>query len=133
MANKLTGGDQVAEFLSRLQHPYKSEIEEVRRIILDSVPELTEHIKWNAPSFCHNNEDRITFQLQGKDFFRLIFHAGAKKTGKEINKKVLDDTIDFLEWASTDRAMVKLSDMADIESKKDKLKAAITGWIEATK
>jgi hypothetical protein len=97
MANKQTGGEQVAEFLNRLQHPFKSEIEEVRRIILDSVPELTERIKWNAPSFCLNNEDRITFQLQGKGFFRLIFHSGAKKMGKEINKEVLGDSLDFLE------------------------------------
>jgi hypothetical protein len=132
MSTKQTGEEQVAEYLSRLQHPFKAEIEEVRRIILASVPELTEHIKWNAPSFCHDNEDRITMQLQGKGFFRLIFHTGAKKSGIEMNKERLGDSIHFLEWAAPDRATVKLSEMSDINSKRDKLKAAIVGWIDAT-
>lgn len=133
MSIKQTSEEQVAEFLSRLQHLFKSEIEETRRIILASAPELTECIKWNAPSFCHNNEDRITMQLQGKGFFRLIFHTGAKKTGKEIKKELLGETAAFLEWAASDRAIVKLSDMSDIESKRSKLEAAIIRWIEATK
>lgn len=77
---KLSGPQQVVEFFNNLEHPLKKEIEEVRKIILSTNESITEHIKWNAPSFCFNNEDRVTFNLQGKGFFRLVFHCGAKVT-----------------------------------------------------
>lgn len=51
---KLTGPEQVALFLKELEHPLKDEIEEVRKIILSAADDITEQIKWNAPSFCYN-------------------------------------------------------------------------------
>ena len=42
----------VSDFLIELKHPLKKEMEAIRKIILKSNSELTEHIKWNAPSFC---------------------------------------------------------------------------------
>jgi hypothetical protein len=33
--------------------------------------------KWNAPSFRHAGEDRVTFRLQPGDKLQLIFHRGA--------------------------------------------------------
>lgn len=41
-------------WLEELQHPLKQEILEMRDIILDANKNLTEHIKWNAPSYCIN-------------------------------------------------------------------------------
>lgn len=131
--NKLTGEEQVAEFLSQMQHPFKNEIEEVRRMVLSAVPGLTEHMKWNAPSFCYENEDRITFQLQGKGFFRLIFHTGAKAKARAEKGRIMEDASGLLEWAADDRAILKLTDMIDVASKEEKLREIVTKWIEATK
>lgn len=130
---KQSGEEQVATFLSELQHPFKAEIEEVRRIVLEAVPELTEHIKWNAPSFCYAAEDRITFQLQGKGFFRLIFHTGAKAQTRTQSGKLIEDHTGLLDWAADDRAIIKLTDLTDVMAKKDKLIDVISKWIEATK
>ncbi|GGD84729.1 DUF1801 domain-containing protein [Paenibacillus nasutitermitis] len=123
---------QVEEFMNKLEHPLKKEIEEVRHIILASSKELTEHIKWNAPSYCIHNEDRVTFNLHGKGFFRLIFHCGPKVregTGKE---PLFDDATGLLEWLDRDRAFIPFTDMQDVRAKKEKLEQVLAKWIEVT-
>ena len=42
---------EVAEFLPQLSHPLKDGIIELRAAILASDEQITEQIKWNAPSF----------------------------------------------------------------------------------
>jgi hypothetical protein len=129
---KLSGPQQVVDFLNNLEHPLKKEIEEVRKIILSTNKSITEHIKWNAPNFCFDNEDRVTFNLQGKGFFRLVFHCGAKVKDHAGNGTLFEDTTGLLDWVTTDRAMIKLTDMSDVESKKEKLAAVVAKWIEVT-
>lgn len=129
---KKSGHEQVMDFLNKLEHPLKQEIEEVRKIIISVNENITEHIKWNAPSFCVNNEDRVTFNLQGKGFFRLIFHCGVKKSGHAGNDPLFEDTTGLLEWLAGDRAIIKLIDKKDIEAKKDQLGAVVARWIQVT-
>ncbi len=129
---KLSGHEQVIEFLNRLEHPLKKEIEEVRKIILSTNQQITEHIKWNAPSFCFNNEDRVTFNLHGNEFFRLIFHCGTKVQDNTGKGPLFDDTTGLLDWIAVDRANVKFTDMNDVKAKKEKLVEAVTKWIEVT-
>jgi len=126
------GQEQVEEYLHQLEHPLKKEIEEVRNFILSVDDRITEHIKWNAPSFCVQGEDRITLNLQGKGFIRLIFHGGAKVKDHDIKGTLTEDTAGLLEWASRDRAIVKIVDTDDLEQKKEQLKAVIARWIEVT-
>ncbi|WP_229263710.1 DUF1801 domain-containing protein [Cohnella cholangitidis] len=121
----------VDEFMNSLEHPLKKEIEEVRKIILSANDRITEQIKWKAPSFRYNNEDRVTFNLQGKGFFRLVFHRGAKV--KDSLEKGIASSIDpagLLEWVADDRAIVKLKDMADVEAKREILVETVARWIE---
>jgi hypothetical protein len=129
---KPSGHQKVVDFLNNLEHPLKKEIEEVRKIILSANEHITEHIKWNAPSFCFNNEDRVTFNLQGKGFFRLVFHCGAKVKDHAGNGSLFDDTTGLLDWVADDRAIVKLTDMSDVEDKKEKLAEVVARWIEVT-
>ncbi|QOT11149.1 DUF1801 domain-containing protein [Paenibacillus sp. JNUCC32] len=129
---QLRGQEQVEEYLQQLEHPLKKEIEEVRSFILSVDDRITEHIKWNAPSFCVQGEDRITLNLQGKGFIRLIFHCGAKVKDHDIKGTLTEDAAGLLEWASHDRAIVKIVDTDDLEQKKEQLKAVIARWIEVT-
>lgn len=129
---QLRGQEQVEEYLHQLEHPLKKEIEEVRNFILSVDDRITEHIKWNAPSFCVQGEDRITLNLQGKGFIRLIFHCGAKVKDHDIKGTLTEDAAGLLEWASYDRAIVKIVDTDDLEQKKEQLKAVIARWIEVT-
>jgi hypothetical protein len=131
LTRKRVGHEQVMNFLVELEHPLKLEIEYVRRIIIEANDQLFEHIKWNAPSF-YIHDDRITFNLQGKDGFRLIFHCGSKVTGYAKGKPILEDSSNLLEWLAGDRAMIKFRSMDEIESKKDYLNEVVNKWIEAT-
>jgi uncharacterized protein YdeI (YjbR/CyaY-like superfamily) len=124
--------NQVDEFLNNLDHPLKKEIEQVRRIILETGNDLTEHIKWNAPSFCHNGEDRITFNLHGKNSFRLIFHRGAKVKDKKTKERLFEDHTELLTWASPDRAIAEFDNMDDVNSKRAALKNIVRTWLERT-
>lgn len=129
---KPSGHQQVVEFLNNLEHPLKKEIEEVRTIILNVNEHITEHIKWNAPSFCFNNEDRITFNLQGKGFFRLIFHCGAKKKDRQEPGPLFEDATGLMDWVSGDRAIVKIAGMNDVEANREKLGEVVARWIQET-
>jgi hypothetical protein len=129
---KPTGHQQVVDFLNNLEHPLKKEIEEVRKINLSANDHIIEHIKWNAPSFCFNNDDRVTFNLQRKGFFRLIFHCGAKVKDHVGKGPLFDDTTGLLDWVTGDRAIVKLTDMSDVEDKRERLAEVVARWIEVT-
>lgn len=104
---KLTGEQAVALFLEETDHPLKSEMLALREIILTSDPDITEHIKWNAPSFCINDEDRFTFKLNSPQAVDIVFHRGAKV--KTIPaEKLIDDPDGLLKWATNDKRLPRL-------------------------
>ncbi|MBL7769559.1 MAG: DUF1801 domain-containing protein [Flavipsychrobacter sp.] len=119
-------------WLEELQHPLKQEILEMRDIILDANKNLTEHIKWNAPSYCINGEDRITFNVHGKHQFRLVFHCGVKIKARKLKGKISSDTQHWLEWAAEDRALLTFTDMIEIMQKKKTVQQIINEWIKLT-
>ncbi|QHT69961.1 DUF1801 domain-containing protein [Rhodocytophaga rosea] len=129
---KLTGHQQVLTFLHQLEHPLKPEIEMVRSIILNANAQLTEHIKWKAPSFCYQHDDRITFNLHGNSYFRLIFHCGAKVKASTSTSRLFEDSTGILEWITNDRAIATFADMEDVRSKETALKEVVHKWIACT-
>lgn len=129
---KPSGSQQVEEYLKKLEHPLKSEIEEVRSIILSLDKEHSEHVKWNAPSYRYYGDDRVTFNLHGKGFFRLVLHRGAKAKDDSADLRPLfEDAQGMMEWAAQDRAMIRFTDMQDVEAKREMLKDVIRRWVDA--
>ncbi|HEU4469654.1 MAG TPA: DUF1801 domain-containing protein [Flavisolibacter sp.] len=120
----------VAEFMSKLNHPMKGAIAATRSLILAADKTITEHIKWNAPSFCMNGDDRITFNLRPSDHFLLIFHRGAKV--KDAGSFVFEDGSGLLEWLSADRAVVKIYSEDELSSKKQALTQLVKKWMKET-
>lgn len=123
----LNQSEQVNQFLARLEHPMKDEVLEVRNIILSANPQITEHIKWNAPSFCYQGEDRVTFNLHAQGVIQLIFHRGAKAKNNQDFKFV--DTTGLLEFVTNDRAKVELKSMQEVLEKKSALSEVVNQWI----
>lgn len=120
----------VTSFMLKLEHSRKVEINRVRNIILRAQPELVEKIKWNAPSFGLENEDRTTFRLEPGDKVDLIFHRGSKpKSPGGFN--FVDDT-GLLKFLAPDRALLIFADPADVEAKAEDLKRLVRAWIAAT-
>jgi uncharacterized protein YdeI (YjbR/CyaY-like superfamily) len=125
---KLSGHEEVMEFLWDTIHPLKEGIELIRKIILSADKEITEHIKWKAPSFCYNGEDRITFNIHKNEYILLIFHRGAKV--KDNANFVFEEGKNFLEWLAPDRAVVKFYSIEEVKAKKAFLKKVVSEWIK---
>jgi uncharacterized protein YdhG (YjbR/CyaY superfamily) len=117
-------------YLENLDHPLKSEILKIREMVFKANPNLTEQIKWNAPSFCLNGEDKITFNLPPKkDSIQLVFHRGVKK--KELPKeKLINDDSGLLKWATNDRAVIRFTSMQEILENETKIQEIIQKWLE---
>ncbi|MDR7209223.1 DUF1801 domain-containing protein [Flavobacterium piscis] len=129
-ANK---SSEVTEFLNELNHPFRKEIEELRDCILASNKDLTENIKWNAPNYCFENEDRITMRIQPMTTkVQLIFHRGAKKQEQPKNK-LIENKNKMLMWKENDRAILIFKNSQEIENGKEELEKIIEEWISASK
>jgi hypothetical protein len=122
----------VDSFLKNLDHPLKDAIIALRKTILGVNAEVTEQIKWNAPSFCIGGDDRITFRIppNGKSGIQLIFHRGAKS--KASADFQFTDPSGLIEWAASDRGVVTFANEAEIKATKGKIGALSKAWLEAT-
>jgi hypothetical protein len=121
----------VQSFLQGLEHARKDEVEAVRQLILSAHPGITERIKWNAPSFCIDGDDRITFRLQPGDRVQLVFHRGAQKRDDAASFSFEDDA-GLLEWVAPDRALVTFRDRQDVEAKRAAFQDLVRRWMTAT-
>jgi hypothetical protein len=122
--------ESVDQFMARLDHPRKAEIEAVRAIVRGADPAITEHIKWNAPSFCHGGDDRVTLRLHPPGKLQLIIHRGAKV--KDSTGFAFEDASGLVTWLAPDRGVVALGDMADIQAKQEPLAELVRRWVAAT-
>jgi hypothetical protein len=108
----------VDEFLAELNHPFKAEVQAVRAIIRGVHQDITEEVKWNAPSFSYNGY-LATFNLWERKRVHLVFHNGA----------ILDPQPGIFEGTYPDRRMVYFADMADVQAKQPALVAAVKQWV----
>jgi hypothetical protein len=121
------------EFMSKLNDERKPLVEAMLNAIIEGCPTLTETIKWNAPTFCDADKDRLTMMLHKKDRVVLILHTGVKvKEDKKAPHLFIDDT-ELLEWNSNIRATISFSDLADFSGKRNRFVKAVKRWIEETK
>jgi hypothetical protein len=90
----------------------------------------TEHIKWNAPSFCDHGDDRCTMRL-APTTLQLILHRGAK-VKSTAGFSFVDDT-GLVTWAAPDRGVVTFKSAAEIDANIDAVAALVGRWFLATR
>lgn len=112
--------DEVAEFMEKLDHPLKSEVQMVREIIQNVHPAIAEQIKWNAPSFSYQGEYLVTFNLRAKDRVHLVFH----------NPMIAKVKSPLLEGDYPDRRMVYFTDQSEIQARRQPLEKALKDLIK---
>ncbi len=120
----------VADFIDDLPDERQRQVTALRTTIMTAHPDLEEHIKWNAPSYRFEGEDRITFNLHNPDAVRLILHCGATKKEDKSATPIIDDDSGMLEWNSNIRATITFTDLADITSKQIVLTSVIMRWLD---
>ncbi len=107
------------ELINETEHPFKNEILEIRKIILNSDDRVQEVIKWSAPTY--DFEGPIaTFNLRSKKFVNLTFHKGA----------LIDDPHNVLEGEAKEARVMRFRDMADVKAKEEALTTVIRNWIK---
>ena len=116
---KPTDEEQVNDWMSKLEHPLKAEIDAVRKIIKDSNKEIHERIKWNAPSY-YSTADIVTFNHRAKEHVHLIFHHPTIVKIKSV----------LLEGDYKDRRMLYLPDMKAVKANKKELQRIINESVQ---
>ena len=110
---------KVDEFMSKLEHPLKAELEAVRSIIVNANPKIEEDVKWGGPSFFYK-EDLATFNPRIKNYVALIFHKG----------ELLNIKSDFLENATKGKIYAKFYSMDQVTANKELIENMVNAWVE---
>jgi uncharacterized protein YdhG (YjbR/CyaY superfamily) len=111
--------EQVDEFINQLDHPFKEEVQLIREIIKNVNQDITEQIKWKAPTFSYNGEYLVTFNLWEKKRIHLVFH---NPMVSQVKSKLLEGDYDH-------RRMAYFTDRGDLESKQKILEKALKDLI----
>ena len=120
----------VEEFLGDLNEDKRLQVDTLRNLIFDTEPQLKEHIKWNAPSYVLDGEDRITFNLMNKQrFVKLVLHMGASRREDKKGVPIMQDESGLIEWSSDIRGMITFSSIDDVTSNTVALKKIIKDWL----
>lgn len=123
----------VTEFLKDQDEDKRVLVNSLRKIILDSEPLLTENIKWNAPNYVFNGEDRITFNLMNKEgTVKIILHMGANKKEDKKSKPILEDNSSLIEWNSNIRGTLTFTSVRSINAQQEKLATIVKRWLALT-
>lgn len=110
---------KVDEFMDKLEHPLRAEMEAVRSIIVNANSKIEEDVKWGGPSFYYK-EDLATFNPRIKNYVALIFHKG----------ELLNIKSDFLEEASKGKVYAKFYSMEQVKENKELLEKMVNTWVE---
>lgn len=113
----------VEKFMEKLDHPFKVEVEFLRKVIKKVNKDIAEEWKWNAPSYSYHGNYLVTFNLWKKGHIHLVFHN--PMISKVKNK--------LLEGEYKDRRMVHFSEMKDIKAKQPLLEKALKDLIKLQK
>lgn len=120
----------VEELVSALDDHTREQVQLLRDLIGSLDADLTEHIKWNAPSYVCDGEDRIAMNLRNKQgLVKLVLHMGATRPEDRKGAPVLLEDEGIVEWASDIRGFVTFADVADVRAKEPVLRRVLMSWL----
>ena len=117
----------VAEFMDDLSAAQRKQVVVLRKSILAAAP-VMERIKWNAPSYVYNGEDRITFNMHGDDI-KVLLHMGAKRPEDKTKAPVMHDATGLVEWNSDIRGTISFKDINDVLQKQADFNEVVKQWL----
>lgn len=123
----------INDFLDNLNHPLRSNIDQLRRDMRTVDPQIVETLKWNSLSF-RRDDDFATLNRRSLDAIQLIFHTGAKtKASAKIGLDLPSDIADspMIKWLAKDRALVTLGAGATFTRHRTPFKSLVRAWLKA--
>ena len=125
---RVTTLDTFRDGLTAGQRPI---IERLRASALASAEDVTEQIKWNAPSFGVAGEDRITLGLDPRGRVRVVLHRGAKP--RDNSDFRFDAPDGLVRWADRDRGVMQFDDLAALDEWQAEVDDVFRRWMEQTR
>ena len=126
---KLTGSEAVSAYIAQLDETVGPIVEKLRQIIMNTDPDISEEIKWNAPSFYYTGEMQpfdpkeykrhiIVMNLHKR--IMMVFPSGAK----------IDNANGLLTGDYADgRRLLYIAGMDEVLQKEQALRDAVKDWI----
>ncbi len=111
--------NKIDEFVGKLKHPMKAEIEAAIKIFRSVSKELEEDVKWGGPSFDYK-EPMATMNPRITEYVVFIFHKG----------ELIKDRSGLLEPAPKGKAYLKLHSMKEIKANKENIQHIVKDWIK---
>lgn len=96
----------VDQYIWGLPDDIQNITEELRNLILNSSPKLTEEYKWSMPNYSYNG--LVCYLQASKKHVNLGFHRGNELLDKDTNK--------LLQGTGKTMRHVRIKDMEDIQS-----------------
>ena len=120
----------VDDYLAAQSDSSRAAVEALRAIVLDAHPHVSEHLKWNSPSFVVDGVDRATVNIDRGGALRLVLHQGAVKPEHAGEATVFaGDPLSILTWHSDIRASLPVRGVADIAARHDEIAAVVRAWL----
>lgn len=101
----------------------------LREAIRAADPTLSEQIKWNAPSFGRDFDDRVTLVVRPRSV-QIVLHRGMKvqdSTGFTFN-----DQSGLIKWAAADRGVMTFTTVDEVRANLAAAVATCMVWVKAT-
>ncbi len=108
----------IENFLATKDEPLRSEMQQVREIILGVHPTIEETIKWKVPTFMYKGN--IASFMNTKKLVSVMFHKGA----------LIPDKQGLLEGEGKEARVARFYGLEDIEQKREALENVISQWIK---
>ena len=121
----------VPDWLAAQTPSVRAMIEPLRAAALNAADGVTEHIKWNGPSFCIDGDDRITLGLNPRAGVRAVLHRGVR--AKDATGFAFPDDSGLIQWAAGDRGVINFADQAAVAATAEAFGAICRRWLEATR
>ena len=115
-----TRNPAVDAWFETYDNPQSDLVQQVRTAILDASPDVTEAIKWQAPTFAYRG-NIASFYPKSRSHVSLMFHQGAS----------LPDPTGMLEGTGEVSRVAKFLGHDDLAAKRDALQDLIRAWVAA--
>ena len=112
--------EKVEDFMDKLEHPLKAEVEALRKIISAADPKIAERVKWNAPSYYYKM-DMAAFNLRQTKFVQLILI---------FPKGLIADDSGLLLGDWKDRREARFHSMEEVKAKTPVLQKVVREWVK---
>lgn len=119
----------VEDYMASLDHPLKEGVVLLRAAIKSADPTLSEQIKWNAPSFGREFDDRVTLGVR-PDCLQVVLHRGVKP--QDSSGFTFQDESGLIKWAAVDRGVITFKSVEEVKEHLPAVIATCVAWVRAT-